>query len=181
VKADRQLDEIDFRILKDLLHDGRKSFKEIAKECNVSASTISERFKEMEKAGIIVGATTQYHASYFGFRGIATLLLNVESQYVDEVFERLRKTGNFLAQRQYNVKHNIIVITGWKNPRDLDVAKETIRRLNPIEECKTYLWTDVRNTPENLTLGLRPSIPIDVKSKPVEKECSKTRLQPSRS
>jgi Lrp/AsnC family transcriptional regulator, regulator for asnA, asnC and gidA len=148
-----RIDAIDAKIIKDLLEDGRKSFSEIAKQCKVSSATISDHYKKLEETGIIVGATIMYNCSIFGFNGLATLQLNVESQYIDEVYERLQKMPNIHPKLQYNVEHNILVITAWKNLRDLDIIKETIRRHNPIIECKTYLWTDVRNTPENLSIG----------------------------
>ena len=148
-----KLDEIDCRIIKELLKDGRKSFSAIANECKVTSATISDRFRKLEELGVIAGSTILYNCSIFGYRGLATLLLNVESQHVEEVFERLQKNPTIFAKRQYNVEHNIIIITVWKSPRDLDIVKETIRRQNPILECKTYLWTDIRNTPENLSIG----------------------------
>src|SRR5690606_10931998 len=144
-----KLGEIDVKIIKDLLEDGRKNFSAIAGECNVSSATISDHFKKLKKSGTIVGTTLLYNCSVLGFRGLATLLLNVESQHVNEVFERLQKNPYFYPKRQYNVEHNIIVIAAWKTPRDIDRVKETIRRQNPIVECKTYLWSDVGNKPEN--------------------------------
>jgi Lrp/AsnC family transcriptional regulator, regulator for asnA, asnC and gidA len=140
------------KIIKDLLKDGRKNFSDIAKECQVTSATIGDRYQELVNAGIIVGATLQANYETLGYEGIATLQLNVESQHTNEIFERLQKNPNILVQRQYNVEHNIMVISRWKKLRELDTLKETIRRQNAIVECKTYLWTDVRNTPENLAI-----------------------------
>jgi Lrp/AsnC family transcriptional regulator for asnA, asnC and gidA len=148
-----RLNDIDVKIIKDLLEDGRKSFSSIAKECNVSSATISERFKKLEELGIIAGSTILYNCSILGYRGLATLLLNVESQNVNNVLERLKEKTHFFPKRQYNAEHNIFVITAWKSARDLDIVKESIRRQNPIVECKTYLWSDVGNQPENLVIG----------------------------
>jgi DNA-binding Lrp family transcriptional regulator len=43
----KKLDEIDIKIIKDLLRDGRKNFAAIAKECNVSKTTIGEHYKKL--------------------------------------------------------------------------------------------------------------------------------------
>ena len=53
------IDAINKHILKDLLIDGKKSFTDIAKECGKSKDVITKRFNQMERKGIIVGATIQ--------------------------------------------------------------------------------------------------------------------------
>ncbi len=147
------LGEIDAIILKELLKDGRKSFTAIAEENNVSKDIIWKHFNEMKKASIIVGATIQYNYPLFGYEGVASILVNVESQHCNEVFERLTKNPDIHPFRVYNSRHNIGVITTFKNLKDLDDIKEILKRQNPVIAIRTYLWTDVRNTPENTSFG----------------------------
>ena len=52
-----KIDEIDVKIIHDLLRDGRKSFKDIANECDVTRHAIWEHYTRMKNAGIIVGST----------------------------------------------------------------------------------------------------------------------------
>jgi len=146
----KKLDEIDIKIIKDLLRDGRKSFAAIAKECNVSKTTIGEHYKKLEEAGIIVGATLQTNCSIEGARGVATLLITVESHHIEKVIERIRKIPKVNVQRQYNANYNILVIASCNNSKELAAVKENISRNNSVIECRTYMWTDVRNTPENI-------------------------------
>jgi Lrp/AsnC family transcriptional regulator for asnA, asnC and gidA len=47
---------------------------------------------------------------------------------------------------------------------DLDVVKETITRQNPVNEMKTYIWTDVRNIPENIVTSFLKEPPNNTKS-----------------
>lgn len=148
-----EIEDIDIKIIKDLLENGRKSFDTIAKECCVSSTTIGKHYKKLEDAGIIVGATIQVNWPAVSSINLATILLTVESQDTEQVIERLLKIPNTYVKRQYNIDYNILVMARWKTPRDLDIIKENIKRNNPIIECKTYIWTDVRNTPENLSLG----------------------------
>jgi Lrp/AsnC family transcriptional regulator for asnA, asnC and gidA len=149
--------EIDIKILKELLKDGRKSFTNIAKDCHTTTDIISKHYREMEKAGIIVGATIQYNYPRFGYQGIASILINVKSQYLNEVLDELTKIPNINPFRKpfrlYNSTYNIGVIATIKNLKDLDRVKEALKRQNSIIASRTYLWTDVRNMPENLSLG----------------------------
>ena len=147
------LDEIDAEILKELLKDGRKRFTTIAEEHNTSKDIIWKHYNDMKKTGIIVGATIQYNYPLFGYQGLATILVNVESQCLDQVFEQLSKIPNIHIFRQYNSTHNIGIISSLRNLKDLDKIKETLTKQTTITASRTYLWMAVRNTPENLTFG----------------------------
>lgn len=48
-----KLDDIDLAILKSILEDGRKSYRRIAKEINVSAPTVKIRYERLFSVGLI--------------------------------------------------------------------------------------------------------------------------------
>ena len=144
------LQKIDYKILKELLKDGRKSFTTIAKECCTSKDVIWNHYRELKKAGIVIGATIQFNYQKFGYSGVAMIMLSVESQYLAEVLERLKETPDINTFRHYNATHNLAAIAMLKNLRDLERVKEIINKQGKINEIKTYLWMDVRNIPENM-------------------------------
>jgi len=149
-KAMRELTEIDTKILQGLLQDGRKNFSAMAKEFNTSKDIIWKHYKELKKAGIIVGATTQSDPRKLGISGVATISISLETQNMAETFDRLKNTSNFNFFRYYNTSNTLSIITGLKNLNDLQRAKEVISRENKINDISTNLWLDVRNTPENV-------------------------------
>jgi Lrp/AsnC family transcriptional regulator, regulator for asnA, asnC and gidA len=149
------LEEIDAMILRELLSDGRKSFTSIAKELQTTKDVIWKRYKNMEKARIITGATIQFNFPCFGYESIATIALNVNSELLNNVLQNLQKIPDVLAMQIYNSPFNIMVITTFKSLKDLENIKSLLRS-NPINAYRTNLWTDVRNTPENLTFGFSP-------------------------
>jgi len=89
--AMKDLEEIDVKILIELLKDGRKSFTAIAEECHTSKDIVWKHYKDMTEASIIVGATIQFNYPKFGYSGVAMIMLSVESQYINGVFGRLKK------------------------------------------------------------------------------------------
>jgi len=149
----KDLEEIDVKILKELLKDGRKSFTTIAEECQTSKDIIWKHYKNMRDAGIIVGATIQFNYPKFGYSGVAMIMLSVESQYVTDVFERLKKIPDITCFRYYNATHNLAAISYLKSLGDLERLKELISKQSTINEIKTCLWTDARNIPENILVG----------------------------
>ena len=57
-KSERDLDSIDWRILRELQTDARLSFNELARRIGLSSPAVAERVRRMEDAGVIAG----YHA-----------------------------------------------------------------------------------------------------------------------
>jgi Lrp/AsnC family leucine-responsive transcriptional regulator len=58
-RTERELDDLDWRILDELQSDARVSFKELGRRVNLSAPAVAERVRRLEEAGVLTG----YHAS----------------------------------------------------------------------------------------------------------------------
>lgn len=54
MKNNNTLDNIDQEIIKQLQQDGRKSYRQIAKELNLSVGTITNRINKLKNTGIIM-------------------------------------------------------------------------------------------------------------------------------
>ena len=148
-----KINELDSKILKNLLKDGRKGYDEIAKECEVSANKVWKRCRAMEKKGIINGATVQINFVHFGYDALATLLISVEAQQMEQSMEFIEKITEVHACRQYNSAYNVRATATLRNLNELDHVKEIIKRKLPTMGLKTYIWTGVRNIPENLNIA----------------------------
>jgi DNA-binding Lrp family transcriptional regulator len=165
------VDNLDKRILWDLLRDGRKSFTAIAKENDVSEDTIWKRYKEMQKKGIITGATIQYNYRLFGYSAVAAVRLNVESQNINSVLDSLQswpfigmgakvldslnlwpKTGEGAkgVSRLFGSQYTISVFVIFKSLGALEKVKEIISKQHPINGFDTNLWVDTRAIPEKI-------------------------------
>ncbi len=148
-----QINELDSKILKILLKDGRTGYYEIAKQCKVSKNKVWKRCRAMEKKGIINGATVQINFGLFGYDALATLLISVEAQQMEQVMDFIGKVTEVRAYRQYNSVFNIRAVTTLRDLNELDHVKQVIKRKLPTIGLKTYIWTGVRNISENLNLA----------------------------
>jgi Lrp/AsnC family transcriptional regulator, regulator for asnA, asnC and gidA len=147
----KDLEPIDIKILRELLKDGRKSFTAIAKECQTSDDIIGDRFKELEKAGIIVGATIQFNFKKLGYSGVASTMINVESQDLEDTLGRISKIPDIRSVSVlYNSPFNISAVFTLKDLGDLERVKQVVCRQNRINAIRTYIWTDVKNMVENI-------------------------------
>ncbi len=110
----------------------------------------------MEKKDIIKGATIQMNFCDFGFDALATLLISVNAQQIEESMKLIEKVTEVRAYRQYNSVFNIRATVTLRNLNELDHVKQVIKQKLPTLSLKTYIWTGVRNMPENLTFTNNP-------------------------
>jgi Lrp/AsnC family transcriptional regulator, regulator for asnA, asnC and gidA len=171
------VDNLDNKILGELLIDARKSFASIAKENQVSEDTVWKRYQKMQKEGIIVGSTIQYNYKLFGYSAAANIRLNVESQHIETVLDTLNSSpiigpgakvtdslkywpttgeGAKGAVRLYGSPFTLTLFVVFKTIGELETAKETITKLHPIIELDTSLWVETRAVPENIINLLAP-------------------------
>ena len=66
------LNDLDAKILRILLKDGRTSYEELAEACKVTKNVVWKRCKAMEKKGIIMGATVQINYSHFTLNNLSS-------------------------------------------------------------------------------------------------------------
>lgn len=145
------VDKLDKKIIWELLRNGRKSFAAIARENDVSTDTVWKRYKEMEKNGIIVGATIQYNHNLFGYHALADLRISVESQNIAKVLNHINNMTAWTgALRIYGCEFDLMMILLSKTLRNLERVKEIITRDNLVEGFISNVWVETRALPEKI-------------------------------
>jgi DNA-binding Lrp family transcriptional regulator len=150
----KQIKAIEAKILRDLLRDGRKDFGDIAKECGVPRKTIWNHYNKLRKTGVIVGATTQYNYKLYGYSEFAEVVAISEAENIEEKVENIRRTENLYGLFRFIPKNKWLGGFRLRSLNELEQLKEEIRRALSASVIKTYIWTDVKNIPENLSFGL---------------------------
>jgi len=101
-----KLDETDTAIIKALMEDGRKSFREIARIASVSTPTVESRVKRMFNMGIIKKIVPLLDPEKIS-EGVAAIInLKVEPSELDDVSKKLAELEEV---------RNICVVTGESN------------------------------------------------------------------
>jgi Lrp/AsnC family leucine-responsive transcriptional regulator len=149
-----EIKKIDTSILRELMINGRAEFTTIAKKLNVPKSTIRNRYKAMEKAGVILGATT--HVNYkkcgFGFYTHFTIRMN-PNQRDDALKKILKLPGIYIAIKGVQ---NFLLYVGIsiKGLDEIDKVKNVLSSLTLADDIKSEIWLDIKNSPENLKIFL---------------------------
>jgi Lrp/AsnC family transcriptional regulator for asnA, asnC and gidA len=143
---------LDAKIIKHLLVDSRISYDELAQHCRTTKNVVWKRCRLLEKKGIIKGATTQLNVNFMGFDAMATLLMKVNPQQIQQAMELIKKVGDVNVYQQYNSVYNVRVVAILRDLNELDHLKQIIREKLPTLAFRTYIWMGTRTIPENLNL-----------------------------
>ena len=154
----KSIDEIDLNIIGTLLKDARKNFNEIAQECNVSTTTIGERFDQLTKAGIITGSTIQVNYRALGKRISCSVLVTVDKKEIRQVIAHIQKLPYKIATLYQDPKNRIGLITSLNDVNELSKLKERIKRNKFVNDVRIDVWTDIKNMPENIDICNRLGI-----------------------
>jgi Lrp/AsnC family leucine-responsive transcriptional regulator len=98
------IDTISQRILDELQHDGRVSFRELGERVGLSAPAVTERVRRLERDGVITGYTATVDPAALGYPMLAivrvhsagpkTSAIDELARDMDEVVECHRVTGS---------------------------------------------------------------------------------------
>jgi DNA-binding Lrp family transcriptional regulator len=146
--------EIDSRILRELLKDGRAGYAKIAGILDLDKNLVFNRFEVLKRKGIIIGATTQVNIYSMGFLGVGEIYFNKDRIDIDRLSEIQKNhiPDSFFAP---DIANSCTIVKLLRNYEDLRNVKYLIREKFPMAEAKTCTWGGmVMNIPENLSFGL---------------------------
>ncbi len=149
----KQIDEIDSKIIKSLLGNARENFSAIATKCNVSTTTIGDRFAQLVNAGIITGSTIQVNHRTMGSKVTCSVLVTVDKNEIKQVIAHIQKLPFKIATLYQDPKNRIGLIVGLHDVNELSRLKECIKRNRFVVDVRIDVWTDIKNMPENLEIG----------------------------
>jgi Lrp/AsnC family transcriptional regulator for asnA, asnC and gidA len=171
----QKIDEIDTKILRDLLKDGRKEFTEIAKESGVSKDIIWQHYMKMKKDGIIAGATIQVNYPALGYIFSANFFVSTELQKQDEIIKNLQKIPGIYDAYRCGCRSELWAIGTFRSTTELEKVEYSIKRVPGVAGLRTEILTGSRNEPENLSVfSITPKI-NEKKEKEATKEKKKTK------
>ena len=147
-----KIDEIDLKILNDLLKDGRKTFADIAKDCGTTKGVIARRFKQMEAKGIIVGATIQNSIECYNKKMIAMMYLHIEEGKTEQVLEFLANFPQITQVFPSKVEPLVIFWVVLGDSEEFESLRQRLLDSQFVTRLDSQIFFGVRNHPENLSI-----------------------------
>ena len=147
-----EIDEIDVKILRELIKDARTKLKDIAKTCSLSSAAISNRIERLKTAGVIVGALIFNDMSQIGYLYPASFGANVRPEQEPAIAKLLRERTNmvFLSPSAGCDSFSIFFVA--KSLKDVEDLKQLIRKHTGTSKITVSLWSTPHFDFENIDL-----------------------------
>ena len=130
-------ENLDTKLINELLGDGRSSLRQLAEKLDVSVTTVSNHLDDLESAGVIQGYSPQVDYDALGYGVTAIIQLNIEGSGLSEVANSLREYEQLVSVYEVTGDHDVVVIGKFKDTDDMnDLIKRLINNTN-INESDT--------------------------------------------
>jgi len=157
-----KLDNIDIAIINSLMQDGRKSFRQIAKETKVSTSTVESHFTRMKDIGLIKNIEPVLDLNKIESQVHALVYLKVDPPYSMNITTRLSSFAEvkdvYTITGEYNMALKL-------NLDSVEGLEEFVRQnVFPIEGIKSLSYNIItRIIKEDHSMRITKGLSIRVK------------------
>jgi len=119
-------ENLDRKLVNELLDDGRASLRSLGEDLDVSVTTVSNHISNLEEDGVIEGYAPVVDYSELGYDVTAILQLKVEGSALPDITERLQKHKHMVTVYETTGDHDIIAIGKFT---DTDHMNDQIKEL----------------------------------------------------
>ena len=137
------IDEIDEKILKNLVSDARLSARQIALKMGMSTVTILSRIKKLEKEKIIKGYTALLDHEKLGYNLTAIIEIIAKKDKIIDIEEELAKMENVCGVYDITGNTDSLIIAKFKERNELS---EFVKGLSTIPNVENTITHVVLNT-----------------------------------
>lgn len=137
------LDELDLKILKILLENGRLSARKIADKLDVSVGTVIKRIERLEKEKIITGYSAVINHEKLGYEFVAIIEIRVSQGKLLEVESQIAKMPNVYGVYDVTGDFDAIVIAKFKSRKELDDFIKGLLATPHVERTRTHFVLNV--------------------------------------
>ena len=136
-------ENLDERLINELLADGRASLRSLAEDLDVSVTTVSNHLSDLEDRDIIRGYTPVVDYGELGYDVTGIIQLKVEGDALPDITERLQDHRQMVSVYEVTGDHDIIAIGKFT---DTDHMNEGIKELLIDPDIKQSNTSVVLNT-----------------------------------
>ena len=133
------LDDIDRRMLRELLKNSKRSYRELAKSIGVSTATVINHIQRLESAGVIAGYTVRLDSERLGYELTVITEITVSKGRLLEVEEEIAKIPNVCAVYDVTGLTDAMVIAKFKSRRSLSDFTKKLLAMPYVERTNTHV------------------------------------------
>ena len=135
-----KFDELDMKILTELIKDGNVSVPNLSKKLGINTSVLYSRIKRLIKKKLIKKFTIVVDESLIGIGVRATMGINRDPKLKEQIHKALLKTTEVSMISEVTGRFDIIITVHTKNLEELHtVAIEKIGKNEGIQNTETFV------------------------------------------
>ena len=119
-------ENLDRKLVNELLDDGRASLRSLGEDLDVSVTTVSNHISNLEEDGVIEGYAPVVDYGELGYDVTAILQLKVEGSALPDITDRLQEHTHMVTVYETTGDHDIIAIGKFT---DTDHMNDQIKEL----------------------------------------------------
>lgn len=136
------LDEIDISILRTLQKDIRTSFKEIAKQCNISTDTVKNRYNKLIENKVIKGSTIVVDPKKMGHGNLVIIGVKVVQKFSDSVLNMIKKMKGLCVVTKSIGQYDIEAIFLLEDIEQIGITKDKIEDFPQVKSADVGIFVD---------------------------------------
>lgn len=143
MRGTEKLDEIDHKILAELIKNARVSYRELAKKLDLSVATVAYRVAKLQKSGLIKGFTTVLNYEEMGYEITAIIKLVIKEGRLLEVQREIAAEKNVIAVYDVTGEVDSIIICRFKDRQEMSAFIKRILKMPYVERSSTHVVLEV--------------------------------------
>lgn len=134
-----RIDEVDRKILSELLRDSRRSYRSIARRAGVSVGTALTRIRKLEKSGVVKGYSAVLDHEKLGYQLTVVAEITVSKGKLLEMEEAISKLPNTCAVYDVTGLTDAMVLAKFKNREELSKFTKNLLSMPFIDRSNTHV------------------------------------------
>jgi DNA-binding Lrp family transcriptional regulator len=147
-KSKSAIDDIDRKMIQIFHEDGRKSYRSIAKQLDISIGTVHNRIEKLLKSGIIKRFSPIIDHEKLGYSLTTIIGVKVKGGVLRNWEDRTAYHKNVLCMYDVTGEFDAILITRFKDTKELDNFIKSL--LKEADVQRTYTQTVLNIVKEDL-------------------------------
>ncbi|HUK50073.1 MAG TPA: Lrp/AsnC family transcriptional regulator [Terriglobales bacterium] len=133
------IDDVDRKILNELLRDCRRSYRSIARRAGVSVGTVVSRIRRLERAGLIRGYSVLLDHEKLGYQLTVVAEITVSKGKLLEMEQAIGKLPNTCAVYDVTGSTDALVLAKFHSREELSKFTKSLLGMPFIDRSNTHV------------------------------------------
>ncbi len=139
----RALDELDLKILKALIENGRLSARKLAEMLEVSVGTVIKRIEKLEREKLILGYSVILNHEKLGYELASIIEIRVSQGKLLEVENQIAKMPNVYGVYDVTGDYDAIILAKFKSRKEMDDFIKGLLAMPYVERTRTHFVLNI--------------------------------------